>query len=206
MEDVLEVYHQPYDPAYPVVCMDESCKQLVGEAREPEPCAPGRPLRVDNEHVRHGTAELFMEVEPLAGRRHVAATERRTRRDWAMQVREMLDERYPDAARVRLVMDNLNTHGTASLYEAFEPAEARRLAERLEIHHTPRHGSWLNMAEIEFSALKGQCLDRRIPDMATLRAELAAWEEARNNSMRRITWQFTASDARIKLKRLYPTL
>jgi hypothetical protein len=205
MEDVLEVYHLPYDPAYPVVCMDESSKQLVKDARNPAPCAPGRPLRVDNEYIRNGVAEIFMEVEPLAGKRHVAATERRTRKDWAMQIKQMLDERYPDAAKVRLVMDNLNTHGIASLYEAFEPREARRLVERLEIHYTPRHGSWLNIAEIEFSALKGQCLDRRIPDMEAMRAELAAWEKDRNNSMKKISWQFTTSDARIKLKKLYPT-
>jgi hypothetical protein len=206
MEDVLEVYHMPYDPAYPVVCMDETCKQLVGEAREPMPCAPGRPLRVDNEYVRNGVAEIFMEVEPLAGKRRVVATERRTRKDWAMRIKEMLDERYPDAIKVRLVMDNLNTHSTASLYEAFEPAEARRLAGRLEIHHTPKRGSWLNMAEIELSALSGQCLGRRIPDMPTLQAELEAWEKSRNNSARKISWQFTTSDARIKLKKLYPTI
>jgi hypothetical protein len=205
MEDVLEVYHLPYDPAYPVVCMDESCKQLVADVAAPSPCAPGRPRRVDHEYARNGVAEIFMEVEPLAGRRHVAATERRTRRDWAAQVREMLDVRYPDAVKVRLVMDNLNTHGVASLYEAFEPAEALRLSRRLEIHHTPRHGSWLNMAEIELSALKVQCLDRRIPDMGTLRAELAAWEAARNAAAGKISWQFTAPDARIKLKKLYPT-
>jgi transposase len=206
MEDVLEVYHLPYDRAYPVVCMDESCKQLVGEVRAPIPGAPGQALRLDDEYVRNGVAEIFMEVEPLAGRRHVAATERRTRKDWASQIRQMLNERYPDAIKVRLVMDNLNTHGIASLYEAFEPAEARRLAERLEIHFTPKHGSWLNMAEIELSALKGQCLDRRIPDMATIQTELAAWEKNRNNSVKTITWQFSTPDARIKLKRLYPNI
>jgi transposase len=206
MEDVLEVYHLPYDPAYPVVCMDESCKQLVGEVRTPIPGAPGQPLRLDDEYVRNGVAEIFMEVEPLAGRRHVIATERRTRKDWASQIRRMLNERYPDAIKVRLVMDNLNTHGIASLYEAFEPAEARRLAERLEIHFTPKHGSWLNMAEIELSVLKGQCLDRRIPDMATIRTELAAWEKDRNNRAKTISWQFTTPDARIKLKRLYPNI
>lgn len=206
MEDVLEVYHLPYDPRYPVICMDESCKQLIGEVREPIPAKPGQPARMDDEYVRKGVAEIFMEVEPLGGRRHVAVTERRTRKDWAEQIRQMLDKRYPDAVKVRLVMDNLNTHGIASLYETFPPAEARRLAERLEIHYTPKHGSWLNMAEIELSVLKGQCLNRRIPDMVTMRSAVAAWEHNRNNRMRKIDWQFTAVNARIKLKRLYPKL
>ncbi len=206
MEDVLAVYHLPFDPDYPVVCMDESCKQMIGEVRVPIPCAPGRPARIDDEYVRNGVAEIFMEVEPLAGKRHVAVTERRTRKDWAWQIKEMLDERYPNAIKVRLVMDNLNTHSIASFYETFEPQEARRLAERLEIHYTPKHGSWLNMAEIELSVLKGQCLNRRIPDMATMQAEVAAWEKDRNNSTKKINWQFTTSDARIKLKRLYPKL
>ena len=204
MEDVLEVYHLPYDPDYPVVCMDESSKQLVGEVYEPIPCTPGHPKRMDDEYVRNGVAEIFMEVEPLAGRRHIAITERRTRKDWAQQIKAMLDERYPDAMQVRLVMDNLNTHHIASLYETFEPQEARRLAERLDIHHTPKHGSWLNMAEIELSVLKGQCLNRRIADRTTMQAEVAAWERARNNRTRKIDWQFTTADARIKLKRLYP--
>jgi hypothetical protein len=206
MEDVLEVYHLAYDPDYPVVCMDESCKQLIGEVREPIPCKPGQPERVDDEYVRNGVAEIFMEVEPLAGKRHVTVTERRTRRDWAMEIKQMLDERYPDAIKVRLVMDNLNTHNVASLYETFEPEVARRLAQRLDIHYTPKHGSWLNMAEIELSVLKGQCLDRRIPDMATMQAEVLAWARDRNNSTKKIEWQFTTSDARIKLKRLYPKL
>jgi len=196
----------PYDPIYPVVCMDESCKQLIGEVRKPMPCVPGNPARMDDEYVRNGVVEIFMEVEPLAGRRHVAITERRTRKDWAMQIKQMLDERYSSAVKVRLVMDNLNTHTIASLYETFEPKEARRLAERLEIHYTPKHGSWLNMAEIELSALKGQCLDRRIPDITTMQAEVAAWENDRNNSAKNIVWQFTTPDARIKLKRLYPKL
>ena len=206
MEDVLEVYHLPYDPEYPVVCMDESSKQLIGEVREPIPGKPGRVRRIDDEYVRNGVAEIFIEVEPLAGRRHVTVTERRTRKDWAKQIKNMLDERYPHARKVRLVMDNLNTHNVASLYEAFAPQEARRLAERLEIHHTPKHGSWLNMAEIELSVLKGQCLDRRIPEMATMQAHVAAWEAARNNSSRKIVWQFKTSDARIKLRHLYPNL
>ena len=204
MEDVLEVYHLPYDPDYPVVCMDESSKQLVGEVYEPIPCTPGHPKRMDDEYVRNGVAEIFMEVEPLAGRRHVAITERRTRKDWAQQIKTMLDERYPAALQVRLVMDNLNTHQIASLYEAFEPHEARRLAERLDIHHTPKHGSWLNMAEIELSVLKGQCLNRRITDMATMQAEVEVWEQDRNTRTNKIDWQFTTPDARIKLKRLYP--
>jgi hypothetical protein len=206
MEDVLEVYHMPYDPDYPLVCMDESCKQMIGEVRAPIPCKPGQPKRIDDEYVRNGVAEIFMEVEPLAGKRHVTVTERRTRKDWALQIKRMLDERYPDVIKVRLVMDNLNTHNVASLYETFEPEEARGLAERLEIHYTPKHGSWLNMAEIELSALKGQCLDRRIPDMPTMQAEVAAWERDRTKGARKIVWQFTTADARIRLKRLYPKI
>ncbi len=206
MEDVLEVYHLPYDAEYPMVCMDESCKQMIGEVRQPIPCAPGQPARIDHEYVRYGVAQIFMEVEPLAGRRHVAVRERRTRTDWAFQIKEMLDERYPDAIKVRLVMDNLNTHNIASLYETFAPQEARRLAKRLDIHYTPKHGSWLNMAEIELSVLKGQCLGRRIADIVTMQTGVAAWERDRNNSARKIVWQFTSSDARIKLKHLYPKL
>ncbi|VBB41849.1 transposase [uncultured Desulfatiglans sp.] len=204
MEDVLEVYRLAYDPDYPVVCMDESCKQLIGEVRDPIPCKPGQPIRMDDEYVRNGVAQIFMAVEPLAGKRHVAVTEQRTRKDWALQIKQMLDDRYPEVIKVRLVMDNLNTHNIASLYETFEPPEARRLAERLEIHYTPKHGSWLNMAEIELSVLKGQCLDRRIADIATMRAEVATWETDRNNSAKKIAWHFKTSDARIKLKRLYP--
>ena len=196
----------PYDSDYPVVCMDESCKQMIGEVRVPMPCAPGRPARMDDEYVRNGVAEIFIEVEPLAGKRHVAITEHRTRKDWATQIKQMLNERYPSAVKVRLVMDNLNTHTIASLYKTFEPEEARRLAKRLDIHYTPKHGSWLNMAEIELSVLKGQCLNRRIPDMATMQSEVAAWERNRNNSAKNIVWQFTTPDARIKLKRLYPKI
>jgi hypothetical protein len=206
MEDILDIYHMPYDPDYPVVCMDESCKQMIGEVRFPIPGAPGRVARIDDEYVRNGVAEIFMEVEPLAGKRHVAVTEHRTKKDWATQIKQMLDERYPDAIKVCLVMDNLNTHGIASLYEAFEPKEARRLAQRLDIHYTPKHGSWLNMAEIELSVLKGQCLDRRIPDMVSMKAHVTAWQRDRNNSAKKISWQFTTHDARIKLKRLYPNL
>ena len=206
MEDVLEIYHMPYDADYPVVCMDESCKQMIGEVRIPIPCIPGRPARIDDEYIRNGVAEIFMEVEPLAGKRHIAVTEHRTGKDWAVYIKQMPDERYSKAIKVRLVMDNLNTHNIASLYETFEPREARRLSERLDIHYTPKHGSWLNMAEIELSALKGQCLDRRIADMTTIQSEVAAWERDRNNSMKNIVWQFTTPDARIKLKRLYPKL
>ena len=206
MEDVLEVYHLPYDPDYPVICMDESSKQLIGEVREPVPYAPGRVARMDDEYVRNGVAEIFMEVEPLSGKRHVAITERRTRKDWASQIKEMLNERYPDAIKVRLVVDNLNSHSTASFYEAFDPKEARRLAERLDIHYTPKHGSWLNMAEIELGVLKGQCLGRRIDSMEGMKTEVATWEQDRNNSLKKINWQFATSDARIRLTRLYPNL
>ncbi|OGO37222.1 MAG: transposase [Chloroflexi bacterium RBG_16_57_8] len=206
MEDVLAVYEMPYDPLYPVVCMDETCKQLIGDVYAGIPCAPGRPARVDHEYVRNGVAEVFLEVEPLAGRRHVAATEHRTSKDWAWWIKSMLDERYPDAIQVRLVMDNLNTHCVASLYQAFPPEEARRLAERLDIHYTPKHGSWLNMAEIELSALSGQCLDRRIPDMKTMQSHIGAWENHRNNRHPTIHWRFSNADARIKLRHLYPKL
>ncbi|MDD2901729.1 MAG: IS630 family transposase [Syntrophales bacterium] len=206
MEDVIQVYHLPYDPDYPQVCMDETCKQLIGEVQAPMACAPGRPARVDHEYVRNGVAQIFLEVEPLTGKRHVAAAEHRTRKDWAWWIKGMLDERYPQAVRVRLVLDNLNTHGPASLYETFEPQEARRLAERLEFHYTPKHGSWLTMAEIELSALNGQCLDRRIPDLETLQNQIAAWENDRNNRQSKINWRFSTADARIKLNHLYPKL
>ena len=206
MEDILSVYHLPYDPDYPVVCMDESSKQLAGEVRTPIPGKPGQPKRTDNEYVRHGVAEIFMEVEPLTGKRHVGIKERRTRKDWAQQIKLMLDEHYPDAKKVRLIMDNLNTHNTASLYEAFEPQEAQRLASRLEIHYTPKHGSWLNMAEIELSVLKRQCLSRRIPELDLMKAEVAAWENNRNNCLKKVNWQFTTDDARVKLKKLYPKI
>lgn len=206
MEDVLEVYRLPHDPRFPVVCMDESSKQLVGEVTAPLRLAPGRGRIMDHEYVRNGVATLFVEIEPLAGRRHVAVTERRTRQDWAHFIKAMLDERYPEANKVRLVMDNLNTHDIASLYDTFPPAEARRLADRLEIHHTPKHGSWLNIAEIELSALTGQCLNRRIPDIASMRREVASWQRHRNQRGAPINWRFTTEDARIKLLRLYPKL
>ena len=206
MEDVLEVYTRPHDPARPVVCLDELSKQLVAETRVPLPAEPGQPERVDYEYERCGTANLFLTGEPLAGRRHVTATERRTAVDFAHEVRDLLEVRYPHAEKVVLVMDNLNTHKPAALYEAFEPAVARALLDRLEIHHTPKHGSWLNMAEIELSVLSRQCLNRRIPDLETLTRQVAAWEQARNTDPRPANWRFTTPDARIKLKRLYPSI
>jgi hypothetical protein len=206
MEDVLDVYHRPNDPRRPQVCMDETTKQLVGETRTPLPAEPGRPARIDYEYVRHGVRNLFLWVEPLAGRRHVQVTERRTKQDWARFIRDLVDVHYPDAERVVLVLDNLNTHVPAALYEAFPPAEARRIVERLELHYTPVHGSWLNMAEIELSVLARQCLDRRIPDADTLTHELAAWQTARNAATAPIAWRFTTADARIKLTHLYPSL
>lgn len=206
MEDVLEVYSRVYNPKYPVVCMDESSKQLIGEVTEPIPAAPGHPLLKDDEYVRNGVAEIFLEVEPLAGRRHVEVTERRTMVDWAKNTRDMLDKRYPDAEKVVLVMDNLNTHGIASLYEAFPPEEALRLANRLEIHHTPKHGSWLNIAEIELSVLKRQCLPERIPNIDLMREKIKIWNEERNTKQKKVNWHFKTEDARIKLKRLYPNI
>jgi hypothetical protein len=206
MEDGLAVYQLPHDPRFPVVCMDESNKQLVGEVRAPIATAPGQGRILDHEYVRQGIATLFVEVEPLAGRRHVEVTERRTRQDWARFLKTMLVERYPQAIKVRLVMDNLNTHDLASLYETFPPAEARRLAERIEIHYTPKHGSWLNIAEIELSALNGQCLRRRIPSATEMRRHIAAWQADRNTRGAPVNWRFTTEDARIKLTRLYPKL
>jgi len=206
MEDVLGVYQLPYDPLFPVICMDESSKQLIGEVHPPIAPARGHGVLIDHEYVRNGTAQIFVEIEPLAGRRHVEVTETRTRKDWAVFVKAMLEERYPDAVRVRLVMDNLNTHNIASLYETFEPETARRLADRLDIHYTPKHGSWLNIAEIELSALCGQCLNRRIPNIQNMRKEVQAWEKNRNNRGAPINWQFTNEKARIKLRRLYPNL
>jgi hypothetical protein len=206
MEGVLGVYHRPYDPRRPQVCMDETSKQLVGETRTPLPARPGRPARIDYEYVRHGVRNLVLWVEPLAGRRHVQVTERRTRQDWARFIRELVDVHYPDAERVVLVLDNLNTHVARALYETFPPADARRVLDRLELHYTPVHGSWLNMAEIELSVLARQCLDRRIPDADTLAREVAAWEARRNARQAPIAWRFTTADARIKLKHLYPSL
>jgi hypothetical protein len=206
MEEVLEVYKRQQAPARPVVCLDESSKQLVGEIRTPLPPAPGLPARYDCEYVRNGTANLFVAFEPLAGWRRVGVTDARRRVDWAWFVKGLLDGRYKDAERVVLVMDQLNTHSAASLYEAFPPEEARRLAARLEIHHTPKHGSWLNMAEIELSVLGRQCLAERAEDKATLAAQVGAWQKARNHRHCKVDWRFTTADARIKLKRLYPSV
>jgi hypothetical protein len=205
MEDVLEVYHRPYDAQRPVVCMDECSKQLIGEVREPLPPKPGHVAKEDCEYERLGTANVFMAVEPLAGRRTTQVTERRTRGDWAGFVQMLLMTVYPLVEKVVLVMDNLNTHGVASLYEAFAPDVALALAARLEIHYTPKHGSWLNMAETELSILARQCLDRRIDDRALMAREVTVWEAARNAADARINWQFKTVDARIKLKRLYPS-
>ena len=206
MEDVLEVYSRPYDEDYPVVCMDESSIQLIGEVQQPIPAKPGHPNLQDDEYVRYGVASIFIEVEPLGGKREVKITEQRTRVDWAYFIKEMLENRYPQAKKVVLVMDNLNTHNIASLYTAFEPEVAKKLADRLEIHYTPKHGSWLNIAEIELSVLKGQCLNRRIPKMEQLKSEVKAWNIDRNNNQSKVDWQFTNDNARIKLKRLYPIL
>lgn len=206
MEDVLDVYQMPYDPQVPMVCMDEQPVQLIKETRQPLPAAPGKPEKVDDEYERNGTANICRFTEPLNGTRHVHVTEHRTAVDWAHEIRDLLEVRYPEAARVRLVCDNLNTHGMGSLYEAFPPEQARRLASRLEIHHTPQHGSWLNIAEIELSGLTMQCLDRRLPDMETLTKETQQWEQRRNASQKGVDWQFSTLDARIKLKRLYPQI
>jgi hypothetical protein len=206
MEDVLTVYQSAPDDAYPLVCMDESTQQLIGEVHAPQPGGPGRIERIDHEYVRNGVATLFLEVAPLAGKRHVQVTDRRTRCDWAEFIRGMVDQRYPRARKIRLVLDNLNTHAAASLYAAFPPAEARRLAEKLEFHYTPKHGSWLNVAEIELSALKGQCLRHRIASLEDMRSQVHSWEDDRNNRQSTIDWQFTTEDARIKLKHVYPKL
>src|SRR3982751_2237257 len=206
MEDVLEVYHRPYDEKRPLVALDEASKQLVGEVVQPLPPEPGQPERFDYEYVRTGTANLFMVSEPLLGWRAVHVTERRTAKDFAEVLRWLVEEVHPDAEKVVLVMDNLNTHKVASLYEAFPPERARRIAERLEVHHTPKHGSWLNMAEIELSVLAGQCLDRRIESREELEREVAAREEERNERQVGVKWRFTTADARIKLRHLYPVL
>jgi hypothetical protein len=206
MEDVLEVYHRPYDAKRPVVCVDETFKQLIGESREPLPPRPGSVERVDHVYTRHGVASLFLACEPLAGWRHIDVTEHRRRTDWAGFIRALLEGRYCEAERVVLIMDQLNTHSPASLYEAFPPEAAKRLADRLEIHHTPKHGSWLNMAEIELSALARQCLSRRIARTDTLERHIQHWAENRNAAATTVQWQFTTADARIKLRSLYPAL
>jgi transposase len=206
MEDVLEVYTRPYDERFPQVCLDEKSKQFVGEVREPLAARPGRAARHDYEYERKGTANLFIVCEPLAGWRHISVTERRTKIDWAHCIKELVDVHYPEAEKIVLVMDNLNTHTPAALYEAFEPKEAWRLSERLEIHYTPKHGSWLNMAEIELSVLARQCLERRIPDKESLAGEVGAWEAERNAAESSIDWRFSTNEARTKLKHLYPEI
>ena len=206
MEDVLEVYTQPNDSKRPQVCMDETSKQLLADVQEPLPVQPGQPQRVDYEYKREGVADLFMFFEPLAGKRYVKVTDQRTRKDWAIAMQELSDGIYPQAEKIVIVMDNLNTHSSASFYETFEPDEARRLINRFEFHYTPKHGSWLNMAEIELGVLIRQCLTRRIADKATLQTEVNAWQKDRNAKVVKVNWRFTSADARIKLKHLYPVL
>jgi len=206
MEDVLEVYHRPHNPAYPVVCVDETSKQMIAETRVPITAKPGRVARHDYEYERNGTANLFMIFAPLEGWRHVKVTDHRTAVDYAHILKDLSDTHFPQAQKIVLVQDNLNTHKHASLYEAFPAVEARRLVERFEWHYTPKHGSWLDMAESELGVLTAQCLDRRIPDKPTLIKEIAAWEDRRNKHHTKADWQFTTADARIKLKRLYPAL
>jgi hypothetical protein len=205
MEDVLDVYHRPYDPRLPQVCLDETSKQLVGDAHAALPAAPGQPAREDYEYVRNGVANLFLVTEPLRGWRQVTVTDQRTALDFAHVIRDLVDVRYPKAKRIVLVLDNLNTHTPASLYAAFPAAEAKRLADKVEWHYTPKHGSWLNIAEIEFSVLARQCLDHRIPDKASLAGEVALWQARRNRAGTGVNWRFTTADARIKLHRLYPS-
>jgi hypothetical protein len=206
MEDVLELYQQPYDVQRPLVCMDETSKQLLSEVNEPLPARPGLPERFDYEYKREGVANLFMFFEPFQGHRHVKVTDHRTRLDWAEAMRELSDIDYPEAEKIVVVLDNLNTHGPASFYEAFPPEEARRLANRFEFHYTPKHGSWLNVAEIELSVLSRQCLDRRLADQDILAQEVRAWEEERNAQVVKVHWRFTTADARIKLAHLYPRI
>ncbi len=205
MEDVLEIYQRPYDLEQPVICMDESSKQHLKEVRAPLPLKPGTPERFDTEYERNGTSNIFMFFEPLAGKRYVNVTDRRTAIDWAFQIRDLVDNKYPAAKRIILVMDNLNTHVGGSLYKAFPPSEAQRILSRLEIHYTPKHGSWLNMAEIELSILSRQCIGRRIPNQISMIKEVNAWQAKRNLNPKKMNWQFTTKDARIKLKKLYPT-
>jgi hypothetical protein len=205
MEETLDLYATPYDPRRPKVNFDESSKQLIKETRTPLEALPGQPERFDYEYERHGTRNLFLFVEPQAGWRHIAVTERRTALDFAHQMRWLVDERYPEAEVIELTLDNLNTHKPASLYEAFAPAQARRILRKINFHYTPKHGSWLNLAEIEFSILQRQCLDRRLADEPTLKQEIASWEERRNEQKATIDWRFSLDDARTKLKRLYPS-
>jgi len=206
MEDVLRVYQLPYDSDYPQVCLDETNKQLIGEVCPPLPGQPGQPYRYESHYLRAGVSQLFLWYEPLTGRRHVAVRDHKGAVDWAEVIAELLEVHYPTAQKVRLVMDQLNTHAGGSLYQAFAPARARALYERLEIHYTPKHGSWLNMAEIELSVLTGQCLNRRIGSKEELEREVVAWQRQRNEAQARIDWRFTTDTARIKLKKLYPTI
>ena len=206
MEDVLEVYTRPHDPDRPLVCLDETSKQLIAETRTPVPMEKGQPARVDYEYERNGTANLFMMFEPLEGWRHVKLTEHRTAVDYAQALKDLSDTHFSDVAKIVLVQDNLNTHTKASLYEAFPTPEARRLVERFEWHYTPKHGSWLDLAESELGVLSSQCLDRRIPDIKTLAEQVAAWERDRNLNNAKADWQFTTENARVKLKHLYPSL
>ena len=206
MEDTLEVYHRPYNENFPMVCLDETNRQLIAETRKAIPAKPGQNKRIDYEYRRNGVVNLFMMFEPLKARRHVKVMDRRTRKDFAECIRELVDVHYADAEKIVLVLDNLNTHSEGSLYEAFEPAEARRLAEKLEIHYTPKHGSWLNMAEIEIGVLSRQCLSKYIESKERMIAEVAAWEQQRNGAKATVDWQFTPADARVKLKKLYPVI
>jgi hypothetical protein len=206
MEEVIEVYQRPYDPDFPVICLDETSKQLVQETVLPIPPQPGQPERFDYEYERNGTANLFLLSEPMTGWRHVEVTQRRTAIDYAYLLKDLVDLDCSDAVKITIVQDNLNTHSPASLYKAFEAEEARRILEKLEFCYTPKHGSWLNMAEIEFSVLSRQCLERRIPTFEVLKTEVAAWEERRNHESTWINWRFTTADARIKLHRLYPLI
>jgi transposase len=206
MEDVLDVYKRPHNEKIPVVCMDETSKQLTKETRSPIQASPGRLERYDMEYERNGTCNIFVAFEPLIGKRRIKITDQRKKTDWAYFIKELVDEDYPDAEKIVLVMDNLNTHSGSSLYETFEPQEAKRILDRLEIHYTPKHGSWLNVAEIELSHLSRQCLDRRIPDKETIIQEVKAWSSARNKEKSTVNWQFMTEDARIKLKRLYPII
>jgi hypothetical protein len=206
MENVLEAYQRPYDARFPLICMDELSKQLTIETQTPLPAAPGRCECFDYEYERNGTANVFAFTEPLTGWRHLVVTNQRTKTDWAEAIRQLVDVHRPKAERITVVMDNLNTHSLGSLYEAFPPQEARRLIKRLEVVHTPKHGSWLNMAEIELNVLTRQCLARRIPDKETLTNETAAWQKERNGKHAKIDWQFTADNARTKLKHLYPKI
>lgn len=206
MEEVLEIYKREYDPEHPLLCFDESSKQQIQEVIESLPMKPGQPMRFDGEYKRNGVSNLFMIFEPLRGKRRVQVTEQRTKKDWADCMKMIVDELYPDAKRITIVMDNLNTHSPASLYGRFTPEEARRITEKLDIQYTPKHGSWLNMAEIEFSALSRQCLNRRIGSIEELTNEIKAWEKYRNDELVKCDWRFRKEDARIKLKKLYPTI